>query len=112
MKFFVPYSNQSDGEALWAEVRDTLREIGMPTTERRIQALSLGHDARERILAVGMSFREADDPILLILEASDSGIFYACTPSNGVHEGVPYPLALCRHGSAIDFDPPRPQRLH
>ena len=38
--------------------------------------------------------------------------FYVCTESNGVDEGVPFPMGLTPHGRAIDFDPPRPQRLN
>lgn len=115
MKFFVPYHDAAESERIWAAVRAALREIGYPTTERRIQALSLG--AREHILAVGMTV-PAGEALLLILEASGGGTFYACTPSHGVDEGVPLELGLTRHGRVIDFDPAeaaqvtRPARLH
>ena len=76
MKFFVPYADQVQSEEIWAEVRAALGEIGLRTTERRIQALALGNGRREHILAVGMSVPDSDEPVLLILEASDMDIFY------------------------------------
>ncbi|HEX8363989.1 MAG TPA: hypothetical protein VF603_01740 [Allosphingosinicella sp.] len=112
MKFFVPYLDESKGEQLWSEVRAVLGEIGLPTTERRIQALTLGNGRSGHVLAVGMSVSDCDEPILLILEADGIDIYYACTSSNGVDEGVPFPLGLTPHGCAIDFDPPIPRRLH
>jgi hypothetical protein len=112
MEFFVPYLDASRSEQLWAEVRAALGEIGLPTTERRIQALTLGNGRTGHVLAVGMSVPDSDEPILLILEADGIDIYYACTPSHGVDEGVPFPLGLTPHGRAIDFDPPMPRRLH
>ena len=110
MNFFVPYLDDRQSEQLWRDARATLRTLGLPTTERRIQGLALG--AKGHILAVGMSLPDCGEPVLLILEARSIDIFYACTPSNGVDEGLPIPLGLTRDGGVIDFDPPRPRLLH
>lgn len=107
MRFFIPYTDSRKAERLWAEVRAALLDQGLPTTARRIQALTLSDGRSEHVLAVGMSPPDTDEPILVILEASNHDIFYACTPSNGVDEGTPYPLGLSEHGRAIDFDPDR-----
>ena len=112
MNFYVPYSDGRQSEEVWHEVREALHEIGLPTTERRIQALSLANGRTEHILAVGMPVPDCDEPVLLILEASGIDIFYVCTESNGVDEGVHIPMGLTPHGRAIDFDPPGPQRLN
>ncbi|HEX9933053.1 MAG TPA: hypothetical protein VGB08_09450 [Allosphingosinicella sp.] len=112
MKFFVPYSDESESEQVWGEVRAKLGRLGLPTGERRVQALALGDGRREHILAVGMSLPDCDEPVLLILEASGIDLFYACTPSHGIDEGVPFTLGLNSHGCAIEFDPPRPRRLN
>ncbi len=91
----------------------------MGEAERRIQALSLRNGGSEHILAVGMNGPDDDEPVLLILESSDMNIFVACpegsrracTPSNGIEEGVPFPLGLSPSGRAYEFDPVKP-RLH
>ena len=111
MKFFIPYVEGREAEALWNRVRAVLSELSLPTTDRRIQALILGDGRGEHVLAVGMSTPDCDEPILMILEAEGLGIFYACTDSNGVEEGLPFPLGLSRHGYAVDFDP-APRQLH
>lgn len=111
MRFFIPYVESREADRLWREVRRALGEIGLATTERRVQALALASGAGEHILAVGMAPPDSEEPILMILEADGIDLFYACTDSRGVEQGIPYPLGLTGHGYAIDFDPP-PGRLH
>ena len=42
--------------------------------------------------------------MIVILEASNTDLFYACTPWRGVLEGPPCLLGLSEDGRAIDFD--------
>lgn len=104
MKFFVPYA-ADDGEAeqVWAAVRMALLGRGLATTRRRIHALQLAEDGDRHLLEVGMSTPDGDT-VHIILEAGDLDVFYVCTPSHGVLEGVPYVLGLDADNSAIDFD--------
>lgn len=111
MKFFIPYTDRRKAEPLWAEVRQALREAGLPTTARRIQALTLANARSEHVLAVGMSTPDSEEPILMILEASDAGVYYACTPSHGVDEGAPFILGLGEYGRVIDFEEDAVDRL-
>ncbi|MEA3035751.1 MAG: hypothetical protein QOH04_1516 [Sphingomonadales bacterium] len=111
MKFFIPYVESREADRLWHEVRRALGEIGLATTERRVQALALASGRGEHILAVGMAPPDSEEPILMILEADGIDLFYACTDSRGVEQGIPYPLGLTGHGYAINFDR-EPARLH
>lgn len=40
----------------------------------------------------------------IILEASNVDVFYACTLTRGVLEGVPYALGLKEQGRVFDFN--------
>ena len=119
MKFFIPYVESREADRLWRGVRRALGELGLATTERRVQALALASGRSEHILAVGMAPPDSEEPILMILEADGIDLFVACpepsrracTDSRGVEQGIPYPLGLTGHGYAIDFDP-APGRLH
>lgn len=103
MKFFVPCADDAaQAEAAWAGVRAHLFDLGLPTTRRRIHALSLHPSLRQRV-EVGRDTPDGE-PVLIILEASNLDVFYVCTPYRGVLEGKPYVLGLNEHGRAIDFD--------
>jgi hypothetical protein len=80
MRFFIPYADNREADRLWSEVRAALLDQGFPTTARRIQALMLGSGDSQIVLAVGMSLPDTEEPILIILEASNHDIYYACTP--------------------------------
>ena len=112
MKFFVPLTDDAEhAELIWDTARADLFDIGMPTTRRRIRALSF-HPGCERLLEVGRDTPEDDGPVMVILEASNRDVFVACpersrrvcTPYNGVLEGAPYILALTPGSRVIDFD--------
>ena len=71
--------------------------------------LNIANGARNRTRAVfeftfGLNTPASDEPVMVILEASDVEIFYVCTYSHGVLDGVPFSLALAERGRAIDFD--------
>ena len=104
MKFFVTGSgDEADAEHLWATARVHLFELGLPTTRRRIHALSLRPDCPQRVEVSGDT--PDGETVLIILEASDADLFYVCTPGRGVLGGVPFVLGLDEDGNAIDFDP-------
>lgn len=103
MKFFVPLARTGDeAEYLWAGVRAVLEATGLPTTRRRIHALSLSPDC-ERMVEVGLDLPDDDGPVLAIFEAAGIDLFYVCTPERGI-EGPPWALGLSGQGEAIDFD--------
>jgi hypothetical protein len=103
MRFFVPQArDDAEAERLWAAVRGDLLDRGLPTTCRRIRALSLHPDC-ERLVEVGKDTPD-DGPVMIILEASNLDLFYVCTPLRGALEGPPYALGLDALGYAIDFD--------
>ena len=105
MKFFVPYAaDEAHAEAIWAEARADLFDLGFPTTRRRIWALSLDVRRPGHLLHIGREVPDDYGPALIILEASNLNIFYVCTPFNGVLGGEPFPLGLSQYGRAIDFD--------
>lgn len=103
MKFFVPEApTEADAEYLWAGLRFCLDELGLPTTSRRVRALSLGPEC-ERMVEVGLDLPDDDGPVLAIFEAAGIDLFYVCTPERGI-EGPPWALGLSEEGEAIDFD--------
>jgi hypothetical protein len=105
MKFFVPYTgDDTEAERVWATARADLFDQGLPTTRRRIQALSLHHRGGRLLLKVGMDVPDAGEPVMIILEASNLDVFYVLTPLRGVIEGSPYVLGLDEEGRALDFD--------
>lgn len=89
MKFFVPYAEGGEAEQVWAGVRLHLSDLGLPTTRRRIHALSVHHEELNHLLTVGMNAPYNDEPVLIVLEASNVDVFYVCTPSRGVLKGEP-----------------------
>lgn len=45
MNFYVPFAEDAlEAEMIWALTRDFLADLGLPTTRRRIAALSLHPD--------------------------------------------------------------------
>ena len=105
MKFFVPYAaDEAHAEAIWCEARSALFDIGLPTTRRRIWALSLDGRLSRWLLHVGREIPDGEGPAMIIFEASNLDVFYVCTPWRGVLGGEPHIFGLCEHGRAIDFD--------
>jgi hypothetical protein len=105
MKFFVPWAADDDhAEQIWNDSREDLLDLGMPTTKRRIWALSLDVTKPHCLLYIGREVPEDYGPAMLIFEASDADLYYVCTPWNGVLGGEPFPMALSARGRAIDFD--------
>ena len=112
MKFFVPYVEEAVlAEAIWIAAREDLLEHGLPTTRRRIWALSLDDRQPNCLLHVGRETPHGAGPALLILEASGPDVYFVCTPCHGLLEGAPVALALSEHGSVIDFDEGRIEQL-
>jgi hypothetical protein len=105
VKFFVPYAADDEhAEDIWAGSRSDLFDLGMPTTKRRIWALSLDCEPSAQLLHVGREVPDDYGPAMLIFEASCRDLYYVCTPWNGVLGGEPFVLGLGRRGRAIDFD--------
>ena len=105
MKFFVPWAaDDAHAEQIWSDSRSDLFDLGMPTTERRIWALSLDIRQPSTVLHIGREVPDDYGPAMLIFESSNLDIYYVCTPWNGVLGGEPFPMGLGRHGRAIDFE--------
>src|SRR3954467_149464 len=105
MKFFVPYAlNDEHAEQVWSDARADLFGLGLPTTGRRIWALSLDVAKPNCLLHIGREVPDDYGPAMIIFEASDVDIFYVCTPFNGILGGDPFPMGLTRRGRAIGFD--------
>jgi hypothetical protein len=105
MKFFVPFAADDDhAEQIWSDSRSDLFDLGLPTTSRRIWALSLDVLTPSTLLHIGREVPDDYGPAMLILEASDADVYYVCTPWNGVLGGEPFTLGLSERGRAIDFD--------
>jgi len=105
VKFFVPYAADDEhAEAIWSEARSDLFDIGLPTTRRRIWALSLDGQRSNSLLHVGREIPEGEGPAMIIFEASGLDLYYVCTPWRGILGGEPHVLGLCERGRAIDFD--------
>ena len=106
MSFFVPYApDQEHAESLRDYVRERLAERGLPTTWRRIHALAFDDGGVTHLVAVGSDTIVAeDDPVMLILEASDEpGLVYVCTLSKVVEDGLPFGLHLDAKWRVVDF---------
>jgi hypothetical protein len=105
MKFFVPYAaDDAHAEQIWSDARAGLFGLGLPTTRRRIWALSLDVRRPHSLLHIGREVPEDEGPAMVILEASDLDVYYVCTPWRGVLGGEPHRLGLREHGRAIGFD--------
>jgi hypothetical protein len=60
---------------------------------------------KDHEVAVGGETPDGDDFVMVILEASNLDIFYVCTPTRGMVDDIPYPLALDDEGwRVIDFE--------
>jgi hypothetical protein len=105
VKFFVPYAVDDDhAEQIWSDARAGLFGLGLPTTARRIWALSLDTRRSDMLLHIGREVPDEYGPAMIIFEASNVDIYYVCTPYNGILGGEPFTLGLSERGRAIDFD--------
>jgi hypothetical protein len=105
MKFFVPYAADDDhAEQIWSDARSALFDLGLPTTKRRIWALSLDVRNPQLMLYIGREVPDEYGPAMIIFEASNCDVYHVCTPWNGVLGGEPFTLGLSERGRAIDFD--------
>jgi hypothetical protein len=105
VKFFVPYAaDDAHAEQIWSDARADLFDLGLPTTRRRIWALSLDVRNPGHLLHIGGEVPDDYGPAMLIFEASNLDVFYVCTPWNGVLGGEPFVLGLGELGRAIDFE--------
>lgn len=105
MKFFVPYAADDEhAEAIWSDARADLLDLGLPTTSRRIWALSLDVTRPDWLLHIGREVPDDYGPAMVIFEASNVDVYYVCTPYNGILGGEPFPMGLTERGRAIDFD--------
>lgn len=105
MKFFVPWAADDDhAEQIWQDARADLFELGLPTTNRRIWALSLDVRNPATLLHIGREVPDEYGPAMVIFEASNVDVYYVCTPYNGILGGEPFPMGLTKRGRAIDFD--------
>ncbi len=105
MRFFVPYAaDDAHAEQIWSDSRSDLFDLGLPTTRRRIWALSLDSARPDCLLHIGREVPDDYGPAMLILEASNLDVYYVCTPWNGVLGGEPFVLGLGERGRAIDFE--------
>lgn len=104
MKFFVPFAVDDDhAEQIWSDSRADLLDLGLPTTTRRIWALSLDVRRTDWLLHIGREVPVDHGPAMLIFEAGPPSLYYVCTPWNGVLGGAPLPMSLTTRGRAIDF---------
>lgn len=112
MRFFVPFADD-DGQAeiIWSGLRERLLDLGLPTTRRRIHALSLDDRRPGWRLHIGDETPDTGEPVLVILESSDLDLYFVFTPDHGLRSGEPYPIALPDHGSAIAFAETAIERL-
>jgi hypothetical protein len=105
VKFFVPYAADDDhAEQIWSDARSDLFDLGLPTTKRRIWALSLDVSNPRHLLYIGREVPDEYGPAMIIFEASNVDVYYVCTPWNGVLGGEPFTLGLTNRGHAIDFE--------
>ena len=120
MRVFVPFTDDDEqAEMIWSGLRERLFDFGLPTTCRRIEALSLDDRRPGFRLEIGDDTPVTGEPVPVILKSSDADLNAACpepcrrifTPGHGLIHGAPYPVALAEHGSAIDFGESAIKRL-
>jgi hypothetical protein len=112
VKYFVPLTDDDEQtEMIWPGLRERMFDFGLPTTRRRIEALSLDDRRPGFRLEIGDETPDTGEPVLVILEASDAGLYYVFTPDHGLISGAPYPVGLDEHGSAIPFEETAIERL-
>lgn len=105
MKFFVPYAaDDSHAEQIWSDARADLSDLGLPTTKRRIWALTFDVSRPGWLLHIGREIPDEYGPAMIIFEASNVDVYYVCTPWNGILGGEPFTLGLDGRGRAIEFD--------
>lgn len=110
MKFFVPFTESvGQAEAIWSGLRERLFDLGLPTTRRRIAAVSLEGRPDLRF-EVGGKTRDGNEHVLVILEALGLGLYFVFTRDHGLIRGAPYPV-LDETGSAIPFEESAIDRL-
>src|SRR5687767_5828580 len=79
VKFFVPYAADDDhAEQIWSDARADLFDLGLPTTKRRIWALSIHSSGGRHLLNIGRRFDPDEGPTLIIFEASNRKAYYVC----------------------------------
>ncbi|HEX9946896.1 MAG TPA: hypothetical protein VGA98_05080 [Allosphingosinicella sp.] len=110
MNFYMPCTEcDEQAEMIWSGLRQRLAGLGLPTTRRRIAAVS-PDDRPDLRFEVGQSHPHSGELILLILETSGLGLYWIFTQNHGLARGVPYPV-IDETGSAIAFEESALERL-
>lgn len=105
MKFFVPCFRDRRGisEQAWLIVRAALREEGMDTTDRRVEALVAEIDGADHFIAV-----DHEAPwgglTMLILESTEPNLFHICTLDHIRDEALPWSMRIDERWRVVDFD--------
>lgn len=103
MRFYIPDIDPALAEDTWTAVRRHLADLGMPTNDRRLESIAFHHDGDVAEAKVGGHFPGTRDHVLLILEGSEAGVHYVCTPTHGVVAGRPYRVEQA-DARAVPFD--------
>jgi hypothetical protein len=112
MKFFLPITaDQAEAEHLWEGMRLLLASRGLPTDSSRIHSLWFRSEGEPRVLQVGVEDSETFETIVSIYRAANAPFYWVLTPSYGILEGTPMPIAT-EGTKAVHFDrdlddPPR-----
>jgi len=110
VKFFIPEARtRAQAEFYWEGMRLILEDRGLPTEPRRIHSLWFRAAGEPRILQVGLHDSETGEPIVSIYRAANAPFYWVMTPSYGIMEGGPMPVAA-EGTRAVDFDPDPPPR--
>jgi hypothetical protein len=94
MRFFVPLSKDPDeGECLYAEMRDRLKQTREEPAERRIYLLKFQDEGRSCTISVGSELHQLfNEPVVAIFQGCNTSTYYVCTPKHGAFEGEPFEI--------------------
>jgi hypothetical protein len=103
MKFFIPRAKGSEEENKIYEATKTHVQKAMGNiSSRKIFSIDYKHKDKLHHAEVGKEEKVGNEIIIIILE-SDTG-YFVCTPSRGVHKGLPILIGKGEVISITDFE--------
>lgn len=97
MNFYMPCTEcDEQAEMIWSGLRQRLAGLGLPTTRRRIAAVS-PDDRPDLRFEVGQSHLHSGEIILLILETSGLGFYWVFTQNRRPARASPIWSSRRRH---------------
>jgi hypothetical protein len=107
MKFFIPAAKDKTREQeVYNGIKKFLaEEHGCQVTDRKIFSLQYQHNSQEYYAEVDQPHPQNGETVVAILYGTSHSLYYICTLTRGVAQGVPIYVGAHDVRSVVEFEP-------